>query len=183
MSSIKQRIFSKEEKLEVIEVQSFFMCQRILYLSSSSSTSGLWFLLEVEGLQVEGDSGCGWWWVVLRSITRDDVLWRGCWHRAHIRCVVWLFLICVLSSTQLIMNIMDISDISLYPLGPHTNQAANLPVRISRTSPYLPDCHCLLHHCGGREERCCPTEDWEHQYSIPQFHQVTSFIAWRQQDK
>ena len=143
MSSIKQRIFSKEEKLEVIEVQSFFMCQRILYLSSSSSTSGLWFLLEVEGLQVEGDSGCGWWWVVLRSITRDDVLWRGCWHRAHIRCVVWLFLICVLSSTQLIMNIMDISDISLYPLGPHTNQAANLPVRIRATSPDFLSCPVL----------------------------------------
>ena len=129
-----------------------------------------------------------WWmWVVLRSITRDDVLWRGCWqcwHQAHIRCVVWLFLICVLSSTQLIMNIMDISDISLYPLGPHTNQAANLPVRIRRTSPDLHDCpdSGLVHHCAGREDKFCPTEDWEHQYSIPQFHQVTSFIAWRQQD-
>ena len=124
----------------------------------------------------------GWLWLVLSSITRDDVLWRGRWHQAHIRCVVWLFLICVLSSTQLIMNIMDISDISLYPLGPHTNQAANLPVRSRPTSPYLRD-SAPVHHCGGREERCCPTENWEHQYSIPRLQQVTSFIAWRHQDK
>ena len=161
-----------------LKFKPFFMCQTILILSSGSSTFGLWFILY--GLQVEG--GRGRVWVVVRSITRNDVLWRGCWQQAHIRCVVWLFLICVLSSTQLIMNIMDISDISLYPLGPHTNQAANLPVRIRPTSPYLRD-SAPVHHCGGREERCCPTELWELQYSIPQFHQVTSFIAGRQQDK
>ena len=62
VSLIKQMI-SLRKKNDVIEVQIFFVCQTILYLSSGSSTAGPRVTRRTSSVGrvwVGGRGGCGW---------------------------------------------------------------------------------------------------------------------------